>query len=91
MLLLKFVELIFCMLPFCIPVNWEAISPAKSEDRGKGIRDLRSHGFVKQLSVRAGPVNQFQKLELLQTVISSHNAMKLKFNNKNKKFLLLEY
>lgn len=79
------------MLPFCIPVKWEARSSAKSEDRGKGIRDLRSYEFVKQLSVRAGHVNQFQKLELLQPVVSSHNAMKLKFNNKNKKFLRPEY
>lgn len=33
----------------------------------------------------------FKKLEVVQTIVCSHNAIKLEFSNKNKKFLLPEY
>lgn len=36
-----------------------------------------------------GNVNQLQKLEIVQAIVSGHNAIKLEFNNKTKKFLLL--
>lgn len=57
----------------------------------KGIRDLRSYGFVKQLSLRTENINQVQKLGLVQEIVSSHNAIKPEFNSENKKFLLPGY
>lgn len=79
------------MFPFCAPVKWKARSSAKSEERGKGVRDLRGYEFVKWLSMREGNVNQFLKLEIVQIIVSSHIAIKLEFSNKNKKFLLPGY
>ena len=46
-LLWQLVELIFQIFPFCAPVTWEARSSAKSEERRKGVRNLRGYEFVR--------------------------------------------
>lgn len=79
------------MFPFCAPVKWKARSSAKSEERGKGVRDWRGCEFVKRLSMRKGNVNQFQKSEIVQTIVSGHDAIKLEFSSKNKKLLFPGY